>query len=102
MSLGTIVYRGHMIGPSDEKHPETGKPLFSISELKPATTPPLLTTQLECKQYIKQVEPFNTKNRIDPYGYRVGDYHMINHSRKDKRVERTQAYFRNKFGSCET
>ena len=72
MAFGMTVYRGHLISRSDERHPKNGKRLYSISELKTATEPPLLVTQLECVAYIKEKDPWDKSLRIDPYGFRAG------------------------------
>lgn len=74
MALGCVVCRGHLIAPSDYKHPETGKTLYSISELKPALTPPLFTTQKECLAYVREVEPYDVANRINAYGEKRKDF----------------------------
>lgn len=91
---GMIVYRGHLIARSDnERHPETGKLLYSISELKPALTPPLLTSQEECKEYIKELEPYTIENRIDAYGFKRRDYARQHHNRRNRSAQKMEAYY---------
>lgn len=93
-----IVYRGHMIGPSDEKDPATGRVLYGISELKTALTPPLLFTQKECIEYIMKVEPFDKHMRIDAYGRRYG----TQHKKEKDRHKNPKPYWEKLYGSYET
>ena len=97
-----MVYRGHLIGPSDEKHPETGKTLYGISELKPALTPPLLISENACREYIKQVEPWDKRDRVDAYGRKRWKFEQPKKKKRDTRFGRCTKFLEVKYGSYET
>lgn len=92
MAFGMMVYRGHLISPTDHKHPETGKPLYSISELKPPLTPPLLTSQKACVAYIKEVDPWDIGERVNAYGQKRKNWRPP-HSSRNYTGQRMEEYY---------
>lgn len=96
-----MVYRGHLIAKSEERHPENGKPLYTISELKAPTTPPLLVTQDECIKYVRHVEPYNLGNRIDPYGRKRSQFRKP-HTSTAREIKAKASYGEMKYANYET
>lgn len=88
-----MVMRGHLICKSDYKHPETGKPLYTITELKQPTDPPLLTTVEQCKKYIMEKEPYDVGNRIDAWGRKRKDFNKYSHKASKTSAKKMESYY---------
>ena len=102
MAFGCLVYHGHMIGRSDEKHPETGKTLYGISELKKPLDQPLLTTIKQCKQYIREVDPYDIGERVDAFGCKRKDFDKRRHKGSRASATKMEAYYGRIFAGYET
>ena len=78
MGFGVYVYHDHVIAKSEILHPETKVPLYTISGLKDALEPPLITRQKDAMAYVRKVDPYKKEQRIDPYGFRRGTNIKVN------------------------
>lgn len=78
MGFGIYIYHDHVIAKSEILHPETKVPLYTISGLKDALEPPLITRQKDAMAYVRKVDPYKKEQRIDPYGYRRGTNIKVN------------------------
>lgn len=92
MAFACVVYRGHLVAQSEHKDPVTGRYLYSISELKHPLTPPLLTTQKACLEYIRQVEPFDINERVNAYGEKRKNWSPP-HRTKRNSAQQMEAYY---------
>ena len=78
MGFGIYIYHDHVIAKSEILHPETKAPLYTISGLKDALEPPLITRQKDAMAYVRKVDPYKKEQRIDPYGFRRGTNIKVN------------------------
>lgn len=67
------ICKNYIIRPTSAIHPENRHPLYAIDKLKPATSPPLLTSIRACHayimQHIKPIDPDKLKAARKACGY---------------------------------